>query len=77
MANPFGFVRTPMQILADLAATLTAAPRVPQLIAEMAANPNVREDIIRNRLAVHGLPQLEIDCVVAQYEQAKAAVKEK
>jgi hypothetical protein len=70
--NGFVNTRTPMQILSDVGAVLTAAARLPRLISEMAANPNVREDIIRTRLAVHNVPADAIENVVALYNAQKA-----
>jgi hypothetical protein len=71
--NAFTVVRTPLQILADLGAVLTGSTRLPSLMDEMVQNQNVREDIIRDRLAVHKVPQQVIDIIVEQYKQAKAA----
>ena len=64
--------RTPRQICEELAVVLTAAPRLPALFEEMANNPNVREDIIRDRLAAHGIEADRIEGVVALYRAEKA-----
>jgi hypothetical protein len=64
--------RTPMQLCEELAALLSAAPRLPALFVELANNPNVREDIIRERLAAHGIEADRIEGVVSLYRLAKA-----
>jgi hypothetical protein len=68
-------VRTPMQILEEVAALYKAAPRIPELAQELRTNcpaiagctPDRVVEIIRARLAAHGVGQQNIDRFVIMY----------
>jgi hypothetical protein len=68
-------VRNPLQILEEVGALLTAGPRLPQLVEELrscpalaGAQPSRVVEIIRARLAVHGVPTEAAEQFVAQYQ---------
>ena len=67
------YVRTNLQICEAIAHHLTASDARPQLIAECVASQNMREDILRDRLKVHGVPTDIAEAFVAEYVAAKAA----
>ena len=69
----FKSVRMPLVLLGEMAAVLTGPDRMTDLMKELVENPHARPDIIQNVLAMHKVPQSEIDKVVSQYQAAKAA----
>ena len=69
----FNFVRTPLQLLGELASVLTGQDKLPGLLAEMVRNKNVNPDNIQMVLAMHKVPQATIDLIQQRYQGEKAA----
>ncbi len=65
--------RNAITVCADVAYLLKAETAwIPVLVDELAFNPNVNEDIVRDRLSSHGAPADRIESFIGLYRERKA-----
>lgn len=65
--------RTNLQICDAVAAVLKAEDAIPSLAREAAGSRGLTEEILRDRLAVHRVPQHAIEMFVTRWKGAKEA----
>jgi hypothetical protein len=63
--------RSNLQLCEAVASALTATDPIPALVIECANAETLREDILRDRLKVHGVPTAKAEAFIAQYEAEK------
>jgi hypothetical protein len=68
-------VRNNLQLCEVVARALTATDPIPALIVECANSATLREDILRDRLKVHGVSDAAAEAFIAKYEALKSTKK--